>query len=184
MRAGLASIICLQLVSAPRAFADPTEDAAQVHLDRGIAAFNAGDFAQARKDLAAASELVPHKPNPYRWLALTEIQLGDCAHAVEDIASFVARVPADDARIPELIRLRDLCQNHAVPAVTQEPARSVVEQPAPPTSPEAHASGHRWWLWGTIGAVAIAAVGVAVYVTRDDATRMLPGVSCGADGCR
>src|SRR4051812_42420289 len=106
MRAVVAAILAVELFAAPAVRAGPTEDAAQVHLDRGIAAFQAGDFALAKHELTAARELAPHKPNPYRWLALSEVQLGDCPHALDDIASFLARVATDDPRIPELDRLR------------------------------------------------------------------------------
>jgi hypothetical protein len=122
MRVLVASIVALQLV-AKVVHADATEDAAQVHLERGIAAFRAGDFTRAHHELAAASELVPHKPNPYRWLALTEVQLGDCARAIVNIESFLSRAAADDDRIAELVRLRELCQRTGVLQITSIPSR-------------------------------------------------------------
>src|SRR5690349_23378828 len=74
----VAIIIALQL----NAYADPKEDEALRRLDRGIAAFDAKDFATAEREFTAAHDLVPDKANPYRWLALAEIQLGDCKSAV------------------------------------------------------------------------------------------------------
>jgi hypothetical protein len=105
--------------AAPR---DPAaEAAAQRHLDRGIAAFERGEFRVALRELGAARDLVPHKPNPYRWLALSAVQLGDCVHAVVNIDAFVARAPAGDARLSELGRLRELCQRTGILKVTAEP---------------------------------------------------------------
>jgi len=90
MRAAAASILVLAL-AAGRARADAVEDAARVHLDRGIAAFRAGDYPRAHRALTAASELVPDKPNPYRWLALTEVQLGDCRGALVALRCLIFR---------------------------------------------------------------------------------------------
>ncbi len=120
MRAAAASILVLALAP-PAARADAVEDAARVHLDRGVAALRAGDYALALRELTAASELVPDKPNPYRWLALTEVQLGDCRRALVHIEGFVSRVPADDARVAELVRLRELCQRTGALRVESSP---------------------------------------------------------------
>src|SRR5688500_14575981 len=81
------------LVPASSALADSTEDQALAHLDRGVAAFNAKDFQRALRELTAAHDLVPDKANPYRWLALTQIQLGNCPAALGHIDGFLARVP-------------------------------------------------------------------------------------------
>ena len=98
-----------------------TEAAAQLHLDRGIAAYERGEYSVALRELGAARDLVPHKPNPYRWLALAMVQLGDCVHAVTNIDAFVSRAPAGDARLPELGRLRELCQRTGILQVTATP---------------------------------------------------------------
>lgn len=185
MRALVASIIALQLAGGV-ARGDAVEDAAQVHLDRGIAAFRDGDFALARHELTAASELVPDKPNPYRWLALTEVQLGDCPHALLDIDSFLARVPPNDARRPELVRLRDLCQHQGVPKVTTDPAPpagpAVTAQHDPP--PRHTSITHRWWFWTAVVGVAATVTGVVLYATRDDGgPAVLPPVVCDPSGC-
>jgi hypothetical protein len=123
MRAAAASLLVLVL-AAPAARADAVEDAARVHLDRGVAAFRAGDYALARRELTAAHELVPDKPNPYRWLALTEIQLGDCRRALVHLEGFLSRVPADDARVAELVRLRELCQRTGELRVESSPPKA------------------------------------------------------------
>jgi len=123
MRVVVASILVLLLVGRA-AGADVTNDAAQLHLDRGIAAFRAGDFTLAHRELTAARELVPHKPNPHRWLALTEVQLGDCARALASIEAFRSRVSTDDPRLAELVRLRELCERTGVLSVTSTPIQA------------------------------------------------------------
>jgi hypothetical protein len=121
--AALVALVALVALGAPAApaRADAVEDAARVHLDRGIAAFRARDYAHARRELTTASELVPDKPNPYRWLALTEMQLGDCRAALVHIEGFLSRVPADDERVAELVRLRELCQRTGALRVESRP---------------------------------------------------------------
>ncbi len=124
----MVTIVAGQLLGMTAAQGDVTRDAsgdatadAQVHLDRGIAAFEAGDYTTAHRELAAASELVPAKPNPYRWLALTEIQLGDCARAQVNIESFLSRVPAKDPRRAEMDRLQGLCARTGVLSIRTTP---------------------------------------------------------------
>lgn len=185
MRVQIAAIL-LGALAAGSALADEVADAeaaAQVHLDRGIAAYGAGDFALAQKELAIAVELVPHKPNPYRWLALAEIQLGDCAHARLDVDSFLARVPADDARIAELVRARDGCQQKGVPKIVERPQPSVIVEERP-VEDEKPALVTRWWFWTTIGLSAAMVAAAVVFATREDDAIVLPALHCDESGCR
>lgn len=143
MRAPVVSIaIAVQLVAgglaARRAAAEgPVPDAptpatsldektALAHLDRGVAAFRAGKFADALRELKIAHDLAPDKANPFRWLALTEIQLGDCATAIGHIEQFLARVPPDDERVAEMARWRDLCKRTGVLHVETIPSGATV----------------------------------------------------------
>lgn len=183
MRAQLATILAAVAVAVAPARADDVEAAAQVHLDRGIAAFGAGDLALAKKELLTAVELVPHKPNPYRWLALAEIQDGDCAHAKLDVESFLARVPPDDERIPELLRARDACKQKGVPQIVPRAEPAPVGQPLPP-APAERSIATRWWFWTAIGVGAVAITGAIVFATRDDGPTELPAIRCNASGCR
>jgi hypothetical protein len=122
MRAVVASIaVATVLLVAPPVRADPVEQAALVHLDRGVAAFRARDYTGALREFRAASQLAPDRPNPYRWLALTDMQLGDCRSALVHADGFLSRVPADDARAPELVRLRERCRRTGVLAVDSSP---------------------------------------------------------------
>ncbi|MCW5803425.1 MAG: PEGA domain-containing protein [Deltaproteobacteria bacterium] len=97
------------------------EDAARVHLNRGVAAFERGDYVAAHAEIEAANKLVPAKANPYRWLALTEVQLGDCARARGNIETFLERVAAADPRRAEMLRLRELCSRTGSLAIRTTP---------------------------------------------------------------
>lgn len=117
-----AVVVTIAVALAPvAARADAVEEAARVHLDRGIAAFQAGDFTRAHRELAAAHDLAPDRANPYRWLALTEIQLGDCASALVNLEAFLTRVGPDDPRVAEMVRLRELCQRTGALRITSVP---------------------------------------------------------------
>jgi hypothetical protein len=170
-------VVALQL----HAYADPAEDAALLHLDRGIAAFNGKDFATAEREFSAAHELVPDKANPYRWLALTEIQLGDCKSALDHIDAFITRVPPGDPRVAEMTRWREFCRREPPPqgAQTQVTGTQAFAQP-PARDKPIHA---RWWFWPAIGTAAVVITGVTVFaVTRSDET-MLPPITCNDAGC-
>lgn len=127
MRRAVASILVAAAVaSVGGARADATETTALFHLDRGVAAFRAGDYLAARREFTIAHELVPDRANPSRWLALTAVQLGDCQAARASADDFLARVPAGDPRAAELERLRDLCLRTGALHVTTAPAGAVI----------------------------------------------------------
>jgi hypothetical protein len=124
-------VLAAQLVAAvghadPGGPADPTEQRALEHLDRGVAAYRAGDYRRAHAEIAEASQLAPDRPNPYRWLALTEAALGDCASALIHVESFLSRVAADDPRIAELARLRERCLHTGLVTVTSTPSGATI----------------------------------------------------------
>jgi hypothetical protein len=108
MRTRVAWIVALAQLAAAVARADPAADAL-AHLERGVAAYRAGDFAHAHVELTAAQRLAPDRPNPYRWLALTEVELGDCRSALVHVERFLSRVPASDPRVTELVAVRSRC---------------------------------------------------------------------------
>jgi hypothetical protein len=117
-----AVVLAIGLLAARVASADSVEDAAQIHLDRGVAAFERGDYLGAHAEIEAANKLVPAKANPYRWLALTEVQLGDCARARGNIEGFLSRAADTDPRRAEMLRLRDLCSRTGTLAIRTTPA--------------------------------------------------------------
>lgn len=107
MTTRVAGIVALAQLAATVARADPA--AALAHLERGVAAYRAGDFAHAHAELLAAQRLAPDRPNPYRWLAMTEVALGDCRGALVRVESFLSRVPAADPRVAEMLAVRQRC---------------------------------------------------------------------------
>jgi len=165
----VAVLVCM----ASRAFADPSDTVALDHLDRGVAAYRLGDYDTAHRELEIAHELAPDKPNPYRWLALTEVKQGNCRDALVHVEAFLSRVPATDARVPEVVAARQECVASSQP--TQPP-------PPPPPPPESHPIYTKWWFWTAVGAVAVAAAGVTFAVTRGGDT-ILPPIHCNPGGC-
>lgn len=167
----MASILVAAAAVAARA--DTVENTALYHLDRGVAAFRRGDYLTAQREFIAAHDLVPERANPYRWLALTAAQLGDCQAARVHADAFLIRVGPDDARAAELVRLRELCHRAAVRANSTPPPRS-----------RSRSLYTRWWFWtGVAGAAAIATTAV-VLATADDPATALPPIRCDATGCR
>ena len=106
--------------------ADSTEDAALAHLDRGVAAFRAGEFARAHVEIAEAQRLAPDRANPYRWLAMTEVELGDCRSALVNVESFLSRVAADDARVAEVVAVRSRCISTGTLRVDSTPGGAAI----------------------------------------------------------
>jgi len=160
------------VLAASTSHADNGDAVALDHLDRGIAAYRLGDYPTAHRELGLAQELAPDHPNPYRWLALTEIKQGDCRDALVHIEAFMSRVPVGDARVPEMVAARQQCVQEAQP---------VALAPAPP--PEPTPVYHRWWFWTAVGVVAVAAVGVTIAATHGGDESTLPPIKCSPGGC-
>jgi hypothetical protein len=176
MRSSVASIVAVLLVVAAPASADENEDAALRHVDRGVEAFRAGEYDLAHREFTAAHELVPDRANPYRWLALTEVQLGDCAAALVHIEGFLSRVEPDDPRSAEMIRNRVLCEK----TLADQDAQA--ERPPPPRA--RRPITRRWWFWpAVIGAAAAITTGVVLVADQPDAP-VLPPIACDPEGCR
>jgi hypothetical protein len=177
MRRIVASLVIVGVALGPaRADDDQEKVAAQVHLDRGVAKFQAGDYAGAHAELLIAHDLAPDKPNPYRWLALTEAQLDDCPSALLNIDEFLKRVSATDERRPEMIRLRALCAR-VEPAPTAAPIKPAPREDSP---------SRRWWIWPVAGAAVLAIIGGSVYLaTRgdDEGLPVLPPIDCTGASC-
>jgi hypothetical protein len=126
MTAHVAWIVVAVQLTAAAAFADPAEDVALAHLDRGVAAYRAGDFARAHDELLEANRLAPDRPNPYRWLALAEAELDDCQSALINIEAFLSRVPAGDPRVAEQVALRDRCLHNGRIDIESTPAGAAI----------------------------------------------------------
>jgi len=186
MRAFVTAIVVTGLCAAgapahadppPVAASAPVETEALGHLDRGVAAYRAGDYALAEHELRTAQQLVPDRANPYRWLALTEAALGECPAALVDIESFLSRIAAGDPRVAEMVQLRQHCvlELHAKRAPETAPA-------APPPQDETPIT-HRWWLWAAVGVVAATAAGVTYAAVHDSGPPQLHTVTCSPTGC-
>ena len=182
----LVAAVAVALLAAPARAGEDREEAALQHLDVGIAAYRAGDYAAARREFEAARRLVPDKPNPYRWLGLAEVQLGDCTHALLAFETFLKSVPPTDERVPEVTRARDGCEHAPPPAVVAPPAvASPAVAAAPPPPPARQPLARRWWFWTALGgAAALTAAGVTLGVVlgTPHETR-LPPIVCGTTGC-
>lgn len=134
---GVVAVALLARAVSPAA-ADTT-DAARMLLDAGVDKFNAGNFAEARTMFEHARELAPDKPNPHRWLGLTDARLGHCDDAVSELDVFMRMVPVTDERMREASLARDLCNRQldargGTLVVESAPAGAVVrldENPAP-----------------------------------------------------
>lgn len=170
-------IIVPVLLLASSLRAESADEAALRRIDSGVDAYRAGDYATARREFEAARRLVPDKANPYRWLGLTEAQLGDCTAALLDFAMFLKLVPANDERVPEVIRLRNQCERVSPP----------VPASLPPPVAERHktAPPRRWWIWTTIAGAAVVAgtaiaLGVVLGTPREG--RFAP-IVCAPAGC-
>jgi hypothetical protein len=169
-------LLLLPLVAAT-ARAQPAASAeadALAHLEAGIAAYRAADYATAYREFSLAHDGAPDKPNPYRWLALTEAKLGDCTAARAHAAEFLARVPPDDPRAPELIQLRVVCDRAAPPTGTST---------TPPSPAPSRPITRRWWFWTAIAGGAAVVAGAIILTTRADDPTELPPIVCNASGC-
>lgn len=93
------------------------EKVAQEFLDKGQAAYEAGDFETARLAFQRTVEMVPNKPNPHRWLGLTDAKLGRCAEAIASLERFLSLVTSQDPRTVEATVIRDRCLAELAPKV-------------------------------------------------------------------
>jgi hypothetical protein len=192
MRACAALIVLAGLIAAPaRGAASPTEatDAEALRrIDAGIDAFRKGDLAVARREFEAARQLAPSRANAYRWLGLTEVKLGDCNQALLDFEMFLKLVPANDDRVPEVLRARHVCEQPG-PAPSTPPAPvpspTLVTSTPPPPPSASRPITHRWWFWTSLGAAAVAVgVGVGVGVALAPHESRFAPITCDATGCR
>ena len=192
MRLLVAAMAVALLWSVPARAVEDRDDAALRHLDTGVAAYRAGDYAAALREFEAARRLVPDKANPYRWLGLTYVELGDCTQALLAFETFLQRVPPDDERVTEVRERRDACERAPKPApapTTPAPAPTIAPAPAPLVAQAAPAPrkplARRWWFWTALGgaaAVTVAGITLGVVLGAPHESR-LPPIVCGTTGC-
>ena len=111
----LRGAVLLLVLFSTAARADNVSEALTV-LDRGVALYKAGDLPAARAEFVAAHNLVPDKPNPFRWLGLVDARLGRCKDAVDELTHFLQLISADDPRAVEAIAVRDACKSELAAA--------------------------------------------------------------------
>lgn len=191
MRPLLAAMVAALLCAAPARAVEDRDQAALRHLDTGVAAYRAGDYASALGEFEAARRLVPDKANPVRWIGLTYVQLGDCTQALLAFETFLKRVPPEDERVAEVTRARDGCErkpssSSSGPAVAAPSlaAPSLAVQPAPPAATR-RPLARRWWFWTALGGAAVvtaAGITLGVVLAPPRETR-LPPIVCGTTGC-
>jgi hypothetical protein len=133
------------------------EDPQQL-LDSGIAAYDRGDFSSARKTFDRLVQLAPTKPNPHRWLGLTEAKLGECALSAAELRLFLRMVPPNDPRVAEVERVMDNCR--VTPAPAPPPPAVVVQVEAKPADKPPRK--RPYWAIGVAAGVVV--VGVALGV--------------------
>ena len=93
--------------------ADAAENRGSPTSIAGVAAFCAGDFADAlRRAVDGARPCARQGRIPIRWLALTEAQLGDCASALGHIEDSCRACRPAIERVAEMARWRDILQTH------------------------------------------------------------------------
>jgi hypothetical protein len=182
---------------------DPHRGDAAARMDRGIAAYRGADYEHAVAELVEASRASPDWSEPYRWLALAEIELDDCASAMLNVAAFAARVPPGDHRVPELAALRVRCLHRPSFGFGAQPgggdsfhARDVAfTTSGAPVGAHDRPLIERWWLWAAVGVATATVVGV-IWATNGSGSGSaagpgpgassdhgLPGVTCDATGC-
>jgi hypothetical protein len=177
MRA-LAVVMLLPLVAG----ADKLEDAAQLLIDRGLSAWEKGELTLARESFAGARDLQPHKPNPYRLLALIDSKTGRCTEAVAEIDLFLQLAVATDPRRAEAQDIRQSCGNLPQPAPPRPTAVKVMPPPAveAPPPPKSYAWRNAAIASAVLGG-ALFSVGIALIAVGDNQT-LTPGIAVGAVG--
>ena|SRR5690349_15306953 len=144
------------------------ETVALAHLEAGIASYRAGRYEEARAAFERANAAAPEKANPYRWLARTAGKLGDCDGVRVHAGEFLARVPQDDPRAPEIIQLRVACDHAVAPPPVTTPSKPITKT---------------WWFWtAVIGGAAVIA-GTVVLLASDGGANEYPPILCNASGC-
>ena len=146
VRAGVAVWLAAFLLCARPAFAEPLNSAAKRHLDRGVALYAEGRFAQASAELRAGLRVQEH-PDLYYALGQAERRRGACKEAVDAYRAFLRSDPPEaEAERAEANIAR--CEERAAPAVAAPAAAAPAGVPAvgtptptPPPRPVAEADG-------------------------------------------
>lgn len=143
----------------PRLATADLPDTARKLLEQGVTLYDAGDYAAAHKAFAGAKALAPDRPNPYRWLGLTEVKLGHCTVAVANLDAFLQRVPATDPRIQEVTNARDQCKASRLDLTVG--SKPVIEMQSPPDRSFPKPIYKKWGFWAVVVGAVVTGVAIA-----------------------
>jgi len=198
-------LLVLALLGARPAMAVSSEAEKQARrsFERAEANFKAGLFAEALAQYRAGYDQLP-LPGFLINMAQCQRRMGDLVQArttyrkflmVAPDSPYVGEVKALIAELDKLVEAGEagappaakagesaltpppLGESAPPPATPPAQANRLVETPALPPAPAA--TGTRWWLWGTVGAVVVAGAVVAVYALRSPETTTLHDGSLG-----
>ena len=121
-----AFILCLVLAHASTARADDEiSPEAQRHLDLSVAAYKAGDFDTASKEIEAAHGIDPKPRLLYTWAQVKRLG-GHCSEAIDLYKKFAAASTSDEQRKAAETGI-SLCEKETAKPI--EPAPAVVVTP-------------------------------------------------------
>ena len=189
MRTGttaIGAVLVALLVAGPVAAATPeAERTARAHFQAGEAKFKAGAFDEALAEYQAGYDVLP-LPGFLINVAQCQRRLGDLKTARATYQKFVLVAP-DSPLIPqvrsmmaEIDALLEKEQAKPPAETATEEAKPKADAPPPAATPPAEApapvlvaaapapapapapTGHRWWLWGALGAVVVGGAITAV----------------------
>jgi hypothetical protein len=175
------TVLVILLTTAWARAQSPEADALLV-LDRGIALYEKGELEKAKAAFIVARDLVPDKPNPRRWLGLTEARLHHCREALVELEVFLSRAPDDDPRRGEVAIVRDRCRDELAtpppipPPVIVAPPQVAAAAPPPPAP---HRRSRAWIAGVVVGVVAVGVglgVGLGLGLPRERAAEALPAI--------
>ena len=180
--AAVMTVAVLSLPSLAAAATSEAEREARTHFQAGEARFKAGAFDEALAEYQKGYEAKP-LPGFLVNIAQCQRRLGDLKSARATYQKFVLVAP-DSPLIPQVRSM--MAEIDALLEKEQEkpPAETVTEEkpkpeaPPPAATPPAEApvlvaaapapapapapTGHRWWLWGALGAVVVGGAITAV----------------------
>lgn len=185
-----AAVLAAVLLAATTASAQPVSDAARVHMQEGLAAFEAERFADAARSFRRA-QTISGRPELLFNVARAEAAAGNLAGAVEALTLFrEAGAPGFDREALEQ-QIRTLEAQRAEQARREESARAQ-NTPAPPPPPEVRTVIEPRWVrveyrhstlnavgpWVTLGVgAAVGIVGIIQGVSASSSIALLNDVN-------
>jgi tetratricopeptide (TPR) repeat protein len=195
-RAGIAAVMTLAILlpSAAAAATPEAEKESRAHFQAGEARFKAGAFDEALAEYQKGYEAKP-LPGFLVNIAQCQRRLGDVKAARATYQKFVLVAP-DSPLIPQvrsmIAEIDALLEKEqekpaaetateakpepaAAPAAATQAPAPVLVAAAPAPAPEPASAGHRWWLWGAIGAVVVGGAVTAVALSTGGTTTIHDG---------